>query len=116
MKCLKRTSRKRDVNFFLLTYKQWMQYSKTQKIVKPHVLILKLINKLDLTIGQETIALSNLSIYYTWKSIKGSYSNYEFKLSAPTWNDNLYYPDGSHSVSDIQDYFEYIFKKVWRQF
>ena len=46
-----------------------MQYSKTQKIVKSHVLILKLINKLDLTIGQKTIVLSNLSIYYTWKTV-----------------------------------------------
>ena len=37
---------------------------------KPHILILKLINKLDLRIGKNVIALSNLSIYYTWKNIK----------------------------------------------
>ena len=93
-----------------------MQYSKTQKIVKSLVLILKLTNKLDLTIGQKTIVLSNLSIYYTRKNIKRSHSNNKFKLSAPTWNDKFVLPDGSHSVSDIQDYFEYILKKVWRPF
>ena len=27
------------------------------------------------------------------------------------WNDKFELPDGSYSVSDIQDYFEYIFKK-----
>ena len=33
-----------------------------------HVLTLKLTNKLDLRRGQKTVALSNLSIYYTWKT------------------------------------------------
>ena len=56
-------------------------------------------------------ALSNLSIYYTWKNIKSSYNNNKFKISAPTWNDEFKLPDGSYSVSDIQDYFEYILKK-----
>ena len=37
--------------------------SENSKTSKPHVLILKLTNKLDLTIGEETITLSNLSIY-----------------------------------------------------
>ena len=55
--------------------------------------------------------LSNLSIYYTWKNIKSSYNNNKFKISAPTWNDKFELPDGSYSVSDIQNYFEYILKK-----
>ena len=84
------------------------EYSKTSK---PHVLILKLTDKLDLRRGEKIIALSNLSIYYTWKNIKSSYNNNKFKISAPTWNDKFELPDGSYSVSDIQDYFEYIFKK-----
>ena len=46
-----------------------------------------------------------------WKNIKRSYSNNDFKISAPTWNDKFELPDGSYSVSDIQDYFEYILKK-----
>ena len=52
-----------------------------------------------------------MSIYYTWKSIKSKYNNNKFKISAPTWNDEFNLPDGSYSVSDIQDYFEYIIKK-----
>ena len=57
------------------------------------------------------IALSNLSIYYTSKNIKSSYNNNKFKISAPTGNDEFKLPDGSYSISDIEDYFEYILKK-----
>ena len=85
--------------------------SENSKTSKLHVLILKLTNKLDLRIGEKTIVLSNLSIYYTWKNIKSSYNNNKFKISAPTWNDKFELPDGSYSVSDIQDYFEYILEK-----
>ena len=85
--------------------------SENSKTSKPHVLILKLTNKLDLRIGEKIITLSNLSIYYTWRNIKSSYNNNKFKISAPTWNDKFELPDGSYSVSDIQDYFEYILKK-----
>ena len=42
------------------------------KTSEPHVLILKLTDKLDFRRGKKSIALSNLSIYYTWKSIKSS--------------------------------------------
>ena len=56
------------------------------------------------------IPLSNISIYYTWKNIKSSYNNNEFKISAPTRNDKFELPDRSYSVSNIPDYFEYIFK------
>ena len=73
--------------------------------------MLKLTDKLDLRRGQKTVALSNLSIYYTWKNIKSSYNNNKFKISAPMWSEEFELPDGSYSVSDIQDYFEYILKK-----
>ena len=79
--------------------------SENSKTSKPHILKLKLINKLDLRIGKKVIALSDLSIYYTWKNIKSSYNNNIFKISAPTWNDKFELPDESYSVSDIQDYF-----------
>ena len=59
----------------------------------------------------KNIALANLSIYYTWENIKSEYSNNKFKIHAPTWNDEFNLPDGSYSVSDIQNYFEYIIKK-----
>ena len=81
------------------------------KTSKPHVLTLKLTNKLDLRLDNKVIAIWNLSIYYTWKNIKGSYNNNKFKISAPTWNEEFKLPDGSYSISDIQDYFGYILKK-----
>ena len=55
--------------------------------------------------------LVNLSIYYIWKNIKSVYNNNKFKISALTWKDEFELPDGSYSISDIQDYFEFIIKK-----
>ena len=66
---------------------------------------------INLRRDEKIIALSNLSIYYTWKNIKSSYNNNKFKLSAPIWNDKFELPEGSYSVSDIQDYYEYILEK-----
>ena len=63
-----------------------------------HVLVLKLTNKLDLRRGQKTVALSNLSIYYTWKNVKSSYNNNKFKISVSTWSEEFELPDGSYSV------------------
>ena len=85
--------------------------SENSKNSEAHVLILKLSDKLDLRRGEKSIALSNLSICYTWKNIKSTYNNNKFKIYAPTWNDKFELPDGLYSVSDIQDYFEYILKK-----
>ena len=85
--------------------------SENSKTIQPHVLIFKLTDKFDLRRGEKSINLSNLSIYYTWKNIKSSYNNNKFEISAPTWNDEFELPDGSYSISDIQDYFEYILKK-----
>ena len=90
--------------------------SENSKTSKPDVSILKLTNKLDLRMGEKVIVLSNLSIYYTWKNIKSSYNNNKFKISTPAWNDKFELPDGSYSISDIQDYFEYILKKTWRRY
>ena len=85
--------------------------SEKSEMSKPHVLVLNCFSVLDLRIDEDIIALSNLSIYYTRKNIKSSYNNNKFKISAPTWNGKLEFPDESYSVSDIQDYFEYILKK-----
>ena len=68
-------------------------------------------DKLNLENPNKSMALANLSIYYTWKNIKSEYNNNRFKISAPTWNDEFDLPDGSYSISDIQDYFEYILEK-----
>ena len=85
--------------------------SRNSKISEPHVLIISLTDKLDLRKREKSIALLNLSIYYTWKNIEISYSNNKFTKSAPIWNDKFELTDGSYSASDMQDYFEYILKK-----
>ena len=85
--------------------------SENSRTSEYHVLLLKLADKLDLRRGQKSVALSNLSIYYTWKNTKSSYKNNKFKISAPTWSDEFELPDGSYSTLDIQDYFEYTLKK-----
>ena len=86
--------------------------SENSKTSEHNVLVLKLAEKLDLKRGQKTVALSNLSIYYMWKNVVSSYNNNKFKISAPTWSEEEFeFRDGSYSVSDIQDYFEYILNK-----
>ena len=85
--------------------------SENSKTSEYHVLVLKLTDKLDLSRVEKTVALSNLSICYTWKNVKRSYNNNKFKISAPTWSEEFELTDGSYSISDIQDYFEYILKK-----
>ena len=49
--------------------------------------------------------------FITHGKTKSSYNKNKFKISAQTWNEELLLPDGSYSISDIQDYFKYIFKK-----
>ena len=85
--------------------------SENSRTSEHSVLVLKLTDKVDLRRGQKTVALSNLSIYFTWKNVKSLYNNNKFKISAPTWSEEFELPDESYSVSDIQDYFEYILKK-----
>ena len=73
--------------------------------------IYQFLDKLNLKNPNKNMSLANLSIYYTWKNIKSEYSNNKLKISALTWNDEFNLLDGSYSVSDIQDYFEYVIKK-----
>ena len=82
--------------------------SKISQTSKPHVLILKFTDKLDLRRGENRIPLSNLSIYYTWKNIESIYNNHKSKIPAPSWNDKFELPDGSYSVS--------IFKIIFNTF
>ena len=68
-------------------------------------------DKLNPKNPNKNMALDNLSIYYTWKNIKSEYNNNKFKIFVPTWNDLFNLSDGSYSVSDFQNYFEYVNKK-----
>ena len=78
--------------------------SENSKTSDPHRLLLNLSDKLNLKRSDKHVDLSN---------IRKSYKNDKFKVSTPTWHEGFELPDGSYSVSDIQDYFEYIFKKAW---
>ena len=72
--------------------------SENSRTAEYHVLTLKLTDKLDLRRCQKTVALSNLSIYYTWKNIKSSYNNNRFKISALRWSEKFELPDRSYSI------------------
>ena len=67
--------------------------------------------RLDLRRSNKHVALHNFSIYYTWKKITKQYENNKHKIIALTWHDEFEVPDGSYSVSNIQDYAEYVTKK-----
>ena len=73
-----------------------------------HRPLLNLLEKINLKKSDKQVALSNLTIYCTWKN---PYKYNEFKISAPTWNNKFELPDGSYCITDIQNYFEYIIKK-----
>ena len=85
--------------------------TENSKISESHRFKLNLTEKLNLKDPKKNMALANLSIYYTWKSIKSECNNNKFIISAPTWNDTFDLPDASYSISDIQDYFEFIINK-----
>ena len=68
--------------------------SENRRTSEYNVLVLKLTDKIDLRRGKKVVALSNLSIYYTWSNVKRSYKNNKFKISAPTWSDEFELPDG----------------------
>ena len=76
-----------------------------------HKFVLNLSQILNLRSSNKNVVLQILSIYYTRKNKEKQYKNNKLKIIAPTWNDEFKLPDGSYSVSDIQDYMEYIIKK-----
>ena len=85
--------------------------TENSKTNESHRFKLDLADKRNLKNPKKNVALVNLSIYYTWKNIKSECNNNKFKISAPTWNETFDLPDGSYSIADIQDYFEFIIKK-----
>ena len=82
--------------------------TKNSKTNEPHMFKYNLIGKLNFKNPNKNMALANLSIYYTVKSI---YKNNKFKISAPTWNKTFDLPDGLYNIPAIQSYFEYVIKK-----
>ena len=76
-----------------------------------HKSALNLSQRLDLRGLNKHVALKNLSINYTWKNIKKQHKRKKLKAKSPTWNDKFELPNGSYSVSDIQNYIKCIIKK-----
>ena len=67
--------------------------SENSRTPEPHILKLKLTDKLDLRLYKKVIALSNVSMYYTWNNIKSLCNNNKFKISSPTWTEEFTLPD-----------------------
>ena len=84
--------------------------TENSKTNEPHRFRLLLAER-NLKNWNKNMAFANLSIYYTWKNIKSAYNNNKFKISAPAWNNEFDLSDGSYSIADIQDYFEFIIKE-----
>ena len=80
--------------------------SSNSKTSDRHRLLFNLSDKINLKRSDKYVALSNLRIYYTWKNIKSHTKITNLKYQ----NKELALHDGSYSLSDIQNYFEYIKK------
>ena len=81
------------------------------KTNEPHKFILNLSQRLDLRSSNKHVALQSLSTYYTWENMRKQYNNNKLKIIALKWKDEFELPDGSYSVSAIQNYMEYVIKK-----
>ena len=82
--------------------------SKINKTSETHRLLLNLADKIDLKRSDKYVALSNLSVYYTWKNVKKSYKNSKFKLQVQRGMNNLNY-----SMDCILYQIFYIILKKW---
>ena len=83
---------------------------KNSKKSQLHKFPLTLSQRLDVRSSDKHVALQVLSICYMWKNIRKQYKNNKLKIITLTWNNDFELPDFSYSVSDIQDYIEFIKK------
>ena len=72
--------------------------SNNRKTSDPHRILINLTDEINLRRIDSYVALTNLSIYYTWEDIKKSYKIEKFKISALTWNEEFKSLDGPYSV------------------
>ena len=82
----------------------------TKEPKAPQRFRLNLTDKLDFN-GSKKLSFSQFVYLLQLKNITSEYNNNKFNISAPTWNVTLNLLDGSYSISDIPDYFEFIMKK-----
>ena len=78
--------------------------SENSKTSDPHRILPNFTDKINLKGSDKSVALSNLSLYYTWKNIKISCKHNKLTISAPTCNEEFELSDESYSVSDIKKY------------
>ena len=62
--------------------------TENSKTSDPNIFRLYSTDKIDLK-GNKKIALSDLSIHCTWYNIKEQYNNNKFRLSGPTWSEDV---------------------------
>ena len=87
--------------------------SENSKTCDPHRLLLNISDKINLKGSDKYMALSNLSIYYTWQNVKKSYKNNKFKILALKYQSLNYLMDHIvYQIFNIQDYFKYILKEI----
>ena len=77
--------------------------TRNSKTNETHGFVFNLPQKLLIRSLDKRVALQNLFTYYTWKNVRKQYKNNKFKIIAPTLNDKFELPDGSYSVTDIQN-------------
>ena len=80
--------------------------SQNTKTSDSHRILLSLSDNIDLKRSNKFV----LAYTIHGKIWKKSCKNNKFKISAPTSDKRFELPHRSYSVSDIQDYFEYIIK------
>ena len=78
--------------------------SKNSKTSDLHRILLNLTDRINLKRSDK------YNIHIHGKILKSLYKNNKFKISVPTWNEEFELLDGSCSLSDIHDYFEYVLK------
>ena len=78
--------------------------SENSKTSKPHIFKLKLRSKLDLKVGEKVIALSNLSICYTWRNMQ---------KKAHTITKNLKYPH-QHGMMNLNCLMDRILCQIFK--
>ena len=85
--------------------------SKNSKTEDDHRFRLNLRNRINLKMPHRHIALSNLSIFYTLRNVTKKLNNGKFKITTPSWSEEFELPEGSYTVKDIDNYFQFIVKK-----
>ena len=85
--------------------------TENSKANETHKFVFNLSQRLDLGNLNKHVSLQNLSVYCTQKNIRQQFKNNKLKVIVPTQNDEFELPDGSYSVSNMQDYVKHVIKK-----